>query len=140
MDNLIKKVEAEESNVEITLKNLTLALSRIEKTIIELAAIATFIHNFYNGIENILKQILNSENIELKKSSSSHKDLIILSVSKGIISQDVGDILFNYLSFRHFFVHAYGFMIDEAKLEILTKDISSIWSRFLGEIKNYIKK
>ncbi len=66
MDELTEQILAEKENVDIALHNLKTARARNEKTVIELAAIATFLHNIYNGIENILKQILLSRNIETK--------------------------------------------------------------------------
>jgi hypothetical protein len=54
--------------VDIALHNLGTAMARTEKTVIELAAIATFLHNIYNGLENILKQILISKDIMVPKS------------------------------------------------------------------------
>jgi uncharacterized protein YutE (UPF0331/DUF86 family) len=88
-------------------------MARTEKTVIELAAIATFLHNIYNGIENILKQILISRGINVPKSDKWHKDLLNRSLSSGIISEELTNKLYKYLTFRHFFVHAYGFMLDE---------------------------
>ena len=55
MDDLIEEFEAERESMLKTLNGLTEAMNRKEKTIIELAAISTFIHNTYNGIENFLK-------------------------------------------------------------------------------------
>jgi len=49
MDNLSKQLLAEKEHVEIALSNLEEAMARKEKTIIELAAIGTFLHNVYNG-------------------------------------------------------------------------------------------
>ena len=63
MDELIEQILAEKENVDIAMNNLKTAMARTEKTVIELAAIATFLHNIYNGIENISKQILISKNI-----------------------------------------------------------------------------
>ena len=68
MDELTEQILAEKENVDIALQNLKTALARNEKTVIELAAIATFLHNIYNGIENILKQILISREIIVPKS------------------------------------------------------------------------
>ncbi len=135
MDELHKRILAEKENVEIALGNLKDAMARNEKTVIELAAIATFLHNIYNGIENILKQILKSKGIEIPESSTWHKELLNLSASHGIISEKLSDQLYEYLTFRHFFVHAYGFMLDEAHLEALANNIPWILLQFMKEIE-----
>jgi len=87
MDNLSKRILAEKENVEKALTNLDKALKRKRKTAIELAAIGTFLHNIYNGIENILKQILGEKKIKIPQSETWHKDLLNLSVTNKIISQ-----------------------------------------------------
>jgi len=119
MDSLTKEILAEKENVEEALQNVKDAMSRKEKSVIELSAIATFLHNIYNGIENILKQVMKVIDIEIPKSTTWHKDLLNLSVSNGIISDKLSDELYEYLTFRHFFVHAYGFMLEEDKLKDL---------------------
>jgi len=57
MVDLPGKIAAEIENVEKALENLKEATDRKIKSTVELAAMATFLHNIYNGIENILKQI-----------------------------------------------------------------------------------
>ena len=137
MGNLSRQLLAEKENVETAMRNLKEALSREEKTVIELAAIGTFLHNIYNGIENILKQILKSKGVAVPKSDTWHKELLNLSVSLGILSEQLADSLYEYLTFRHFFVHAYGFMLDEDQLNDLAINISDIWSRFLSETERF---
>ena len=44
MDELTEQILAEKENVDIALQNLETAMARMEKTVIELAAIATFLH------------------------------------------------------------------------------------------------
>lgn len=139
MDKLHRQVLAEKENVQIAMDNLQSALERKEKTVIELAAIATFLHNIYNGIENILKQILVSQNINIPDSPSWHKELLNTSSSRGIISKSLSDKLYEYMTFRHFFIHAYGFMMDEKKLEILTDNVQEVWSQFDIEIEVFLK-
>ncbi len=137
MDELNRKIFAEEENIEIALGNLRDAMARKKKTVIELAAIATFLHNIYNGIENILKQTLKTKGVEIPESATWHKELLNLSVSQRIISEKLADQLYEYLAFRHFFVHAYGFMLDEAHLEVLANNISEIWLQFMKEIEDF---
>jgi uncharacterized protein YutE (UPF0331/DUF86 family) len=140
MDELHKRILAEKENVEIALGNLKYAMARNEKTVIELAASATFLHNIYNGIENILKQVLKAKGIEIPESATWHKELLNLSESQGIISEKLSDQLYEYLTFRHFFVHAYGFMLDEAHLEVLANNIPDIWLHFATEIDKFLKQ
>jgi len=140
MDRLKKQILAERENVETALNHLKYAMERKDKTVIELAAIGTFLHNVYNGIENILKQIVTSRNKEIPDSATWHKELLNLSVSMEIISEGLSDELYKYLTFRHFFVHAYGFMLEEIHLEDLAANIPKVWFQFVSEIESFLKK
>ena len=137
MANLARKIAAEMENVERALRNLQEATERKDKSTIELAAMATFLHNIYNGIENILKQILKAQGANIPKSQMWHKELLDSSVATGIIPEKLSDELYEYLTFRHFFVHAYGFMLQETHLESLTNDIPGVWTQFLAAIQRY---
>ena len=139
MVDFARTIEAEKENVEKALDNLTLVMERQDKSIIELAAIATFLHNVYNGIENILKQILKSENTKIFKTATWHKDILKISISKGIIPEELSDELFEYLSFRHFFVHGYSFMLKEEQLINLANGIKDVWKNFIKSVEDYIK-
>lgn len=94
------------------------------------------LHNIYNGIENILKRVVAAKNIEIPASVTWHKDLLNLSLSMGIISEKTCDDLYKYLTFRHFFIHAYGFMLEEVYMEDLVNDIPEVWSRFMKEVED----
>ena len=83
MVNLLKEIEVEKENVKEVLANLNETMARKEKSIVEIAAIATFLLNIYNGIENILKRILKAIGSDIPKSETWHKDLLELSAAKG---------------------------------------------------------
>ena len=134
MGKLPKQIPAEKQNVDAALDNLDKVLARTTKSTIELAAMGTFIHNIYNGIENILKQIARLKSIEIPKSESWHKDLLNLSISKGIISEELSDQLYEYLTFRYFFIHSYGFMLEEKNLKGLATNIHDIWVQLMSQI------
>ena len=61
--------------------------------------------------------------------------MLKLSVTHGIITESLSDELYEYLTFRHFFVHAYGFMLEEAPLDAMASTVADVWSRFLVEIE-----
>jgi len=76
MANFKDRVEAEYEAIENTLSFLPdKPISHLSQ--LELAGLAALIHNFYNGIENILKQIFQLKSIEIPKGSSWHQELLL---------------------------------------------------------------
>ena len=108
MDKLIQEISIEKEYIEQTINFLNIALEKPKKSVIELSAMASFLHHAYTGMENILKRILSFRQIDIPRTLSSHKDLLTLAVDKYIISQKLSDKLDKYRGFRHFFVHSYG--------------------------------
>lgn len=138
MVSVIDKIAAEHENIIKVLTEIKTASQREKMEMVVLAGIGAYINNVYNGIENILKQILNSKNIKVERSPSWHKDLIELSCSQGIIDGDTADRIGKYMVFRHFFTHSYGFMIDEKKLKPLIENIESDYLDFKTRIDKFI--
>lgn len=136
MAELTPEILAEKENVEQALRNLSDVMKRPNKTVIELAAAGTFLHNFYSGIENIMKQSLVIKGIKTEKSTNWHKDLLNKATDIKIISTGLSDELYEYLAFRHFFVHSYGFKLEEKFLRELADKASKIAERFFSELKS----
>ena len=105
-----------------------------------MAGVAALIHNFYNGIENILKQIVISCGKELPDNSSWHRDLVNIAVSNDIISESTAKELRQYLAFRHFFSHGYSFDLDKEHVIPLVKDIQGVLASFRDDINRTLKK
>ena len=139
MGKLMDEVLIEKEHISTTLESLKEALKREEKSTIELATIATFLQNTYNGIENILKRILKFKKVYIPKSTTYHKDLLNLAVKTIIISNELSKKLEEYLAFRHFFVHGYGVMLDNEKLLPIAENISNVWKEFESEIDPVVK-
>lgn len=138
MEKLPDEILAERENIEEILKNLSEAKKRKEKTIIELAVMGTFLHNFYNGVENILKQLLKRKGIKIPQTPNWHKELLSFSVKYGIIGNELSDKLYEYLAFRHFFIHSYGFKLEEKYLKVLADKASMVWKKFYKQIKSKV--
>jgi len=101
---------------------------------IELAALGTVLHSFYNGVDGIF--ILISKKIDNKVPSDStwHQALLNNMVEttvnrKHLISHDTALILAPYLKFRHFFRHAYAFMLDWKRIKPLFDELISVWDK-----------
>jgi uncharacterized protein YutE (UPF0331/DUF86 family) len=135
MAQLRERILAEKENVELALANLSQAMSRTDRTVVELTAAASFVHNVYNGVENILKQVLAARSIEIPKAGAWHQELLKRSVAEKVVSNELAEELKEYLGFRHFFVHGYGFMVTEEPLKDLASRLPAVWARFLAEIQ-----
>ena len=73
MVNYKERVEAEYEAIEKTLTALPKRpLSQLSE--LEMAGIATLLNNFYNGIENILKQVFQKQSITISESPSWHQN------------------------------------------------------------------
>jgi hypothetical protein len=106
---------------------------------IELAALGTVLHSFYNGIEGIF--LLVSKQIDKITPSDSawHQSLLNQVTEKtvdraSLISQDTASLLAAYLKFRHFFRHAYAFMLDWNRIKPLADNLCSVWVTVKAEI------
>ena len=135
MANLREQIEAEIENIDKVLSGMPEAGKCLELTMLELAGVATLIHNFYNGLENIIKQILLSKNIDIPRGSSWHKELISTAISNNIIQEPIGKELQNYLAFRHFFVHSYVLDLYADRLIPLVEKAHTLFEKIKNDIK-----
>ena len=140
MANVKDKILAENENIEKILIELEKVKKKPSKELVILVGIGAFLQNIYTGMENILKQILLHQNLPIPESPTWYKDLLNFAFDNKIISKEILDKIGKYLVFRHFFTHAYGFFIDEEKLEPLMNNISEIYSEFKREIDEYLLK
>ncbi len=133
------RVEAEYEAIENSLSALPpLPLSAL--SILELAGVGALLHNFYNGIENIPKQVFQSKTLPIPQGESWHRDLLLTAVERGILSTGLLDDLKRYLAFRHFFGHGYALNLSPEPMEPLVRDAESVFKMFKDEIENVLTK
>ena len=140
MANTREKIEAEFENIERVLADLPSPDSLKKLSSLELAGVAALIHNFYNGIENVFKQLVISKGLSIPQGPSWHIDLIEICVANQIISRTTSDMLKEYLSFRHFFSHAYSFDVDEERITPLLERIKDVHKNLVKDISKALPK
>lgn len=141
LDKVIEAIEVEIEEVESLFELYKEELFDLERppNLVELTALASVLHSFYNGIENILLNIAKKIDKNSPSDSDWHKSLLLQMTKenksrKPVISIKMKDELKKYLTFRHFFRHSYSFHLEWEELEKLVKPIHQVWERFKSEI------
>ncbi len=132
--------EAEFENIDTVASDLFAVVksNKSDYSRVELAAISTFLHNIYNGFENILKRVLLSGQTAIRNTPTWHKEMLKSSFEKGIIDDDLYNKLSEYLAFRHFFVHSYSFNLNWKALRPLVDNLNHILIMFKSSILSYL--
>ena len=131
------RIEAEYEAIENTLSALPdRPLSTLSQ--LELAGVAALLQNFYNGIENIVKQVFQEKSFPIPQGESWHRDLLLAAAEKNIISDLLLNNLKQYLAFRHYFSHAYALELFPERMEPLVNDAVALFNEFKQQIDNII--
>ncbi len=134
MVDYILRIEAEREALDRILASLSTGRPLSSLNELELAGTAALLHNFYNGLENILKQVIRYRELVLPEGESWHRDLLLIATEQKIISQKVAESLKRFLAFRHFFSHAYALDLYPEKMEPLAADAANVFSLFMKDI------
>ena len=113
-------------------KPLVDAVTEREPDLIELSALATVLHSFYGGIENIFTTIGRNVDSRIPTGTKWHKDLLVqMSRStedrRAIVSDQQYAVLIDYLSFRHFFRNSYAYQLDWDQMHPLVESMVETW-------------
>ena len=108
-------------------------------------AMGTYLMNFYNGIENILKRISKTYYGTMPKGGSWHKELLGLSFHPpngkiAVFDQEIVARLHPYRNFRHRFVSGYGFQLNGEKMLELIDDLQALWADIKKSIEEFWAK
>jgi hypothetical protein len=111
---------------------------------IEMSAGAMVLHSFYGGIENILVLIFKHYDEQLPNTNKWHMELLDKAFvseknRKQIFSNESQKKLEEYLKFRHFVRHSYGFQLEWERMEDLINDIKNFWETIKKDINNFIE-
>ncbi len=141
IDELKKYCDAEFSNIE-KVKNELSFIYRPEKadyTLSERAAMASFVINIYTGIENILKQMLIYDRLDVGDAPGWHEKVLKKAGEIGILPPELFQILSRYLSFRNYFLYNYIFNIKWEDMKILIDAIDELITKFRAEVEEYLQ-
>ena len=114
-------------------------------TRIELRAMASMLHEFYNGIEHIFQRIAIHLGEGIPKGTYWHVDLLNQmaeereGVRSAVIEGPLRDRLEGYLRFRHFFRHAYGYTLEWVKIRPLAEEMAQTLETLRGQLMAFLE-
>lgn len=140
MAELIEIVQAELDNISEILAQFPPSAKFNKLSMLELAGVAALLHNFYNGIENVLKQVVRRNGLTMPTGQAWHRDLLNLVINKKIITASTGKALKQYLAFRHFFSHGYALDLDSQRLLPLARSVNKVFKAFEKDIDRCVNR
>ena len=111
--------------------NILIDLCKIkEPDFIELSAVGSILHSFYNGIENIFILIAKMLDFNFTQTPQWHRNLIDYMFNHdNFLSVDLRPLLTEYMGFRHFFRHTYSYSIKWEKCSYLFLGMPDFWKK-----------
>jgi hypothetical protein len=138
MADLKERVESECEAIQKTLMAMPPAGRLTELSVLELAGVATLLHNFYNGIENVLKQVFLAKDLPIPEGPAWHRDLLTAAQERRVLSETTAERLKQFLAFRHFFSHAYALDLDPQRMESLVADARKVFEAVTENISRML--
>lgn len=142
---IIARIQLEISQIDqlfLTYAELFHAASSRSLDIVEVTALASVLHAYYNGLENIFVRIARDLDDHVPTDARSHK-MLLLQVGRDMptrsaVLSETTILKLAYLSFRHFYRHSYSFMLDWDKLEPLVVSAQQSWVEVQSELAAFM--
>jgi hypothetical protein len=122
-----------QTRIDQELKQIRKVVKRVEEKLAEVSlsspddftigGFANYVHSFYNGLENIFKLIAEYVDESQPQSAGWHRELLnqmsleLQDLRPAVLTAELASVLEDYLEFRHFFRHSYGFDLDWDELK-----------------------
>ncbi len=109
-----------------------------EYSLAEQASVAALVVNVYSGIENILKQMLVYDKLDVSDAPGWHEKVLRKSNEIGILPSELYQVVIKYLTFRNYFIYTYIFNINWDDIKALVDAIKDVITQLRSEVNEYI--
>lgn len=112
--------------------------------LIQITALASVLHSFYNGLESIFATIIKEVDGESPSGNRWHRDLLDemgqeTGQRTAVLSPELSKQLQNYIAFRHYYRHAYSFFLRWEELRELILPLDSVWTQTKAELTQFLE-
>jgi hypothetical protein len=142
----ISQIEFEIGQIDRLFEAYADLLERIHENkpdLVEITALASVLHSFYNGLENIFLSIAKGIDMDVPTGSQWHRDLLTrmqenTSHRGTVLRVETTQKLADYMGFRHFYRHSYSFFLEWNELEKLLTPLAEVWAQVKTELQLFI--
>lgn len=146
---LHKEINIELELIETILKELSQLKTDFagrEPSVRDKTAAATFMAQFYSGVENILKRISRFHNISLPIGDTWHIDLFkrfcepSYKPLPALFDESLATAMAPFRKFRHVVFHGYGSQLDWSRMKEGLSNIDDVYAKFKANLFDYLSK
>lgn len=120
--------------------------ARVQSTspdLIEISALATFLHSFYNGIENLFRRIAVHLDGGPPLGAFWHSELLKRMMEPGtqrppVLDRSTYELIRQYMDFRHMFRHAYSHELRWVLMAPLVRDSEHTFAVLEAQLDAFI--
>lgn len=145
-EKVTSQIEFEIGQIDQLFESYTDLLEGVQKNIpdlVEVTAVASVLHSFYNGLENIFLAIAKGIDTNVPAGSQWHRDLLTQMTEstarrRPVLKAEMAHRLADYLGFRHFYRHSYSFFLEWDEVEKLVTPLVEVWAQAKDELQLFL--
>lgn len=134
-EDVKEKINFEISEIDSEFESYSLLFDLIKlrtPDLVEMTAIASVLHSFYNGVESIFLLIAKKVDKDIPSGQKWHNDLLKQmtlnnEIRAEVIDSDTFEILKEYLLFRHFIRHSYKWRLNWDEFKNIALNAENCW-------------
>ncbi len=148
LERALSQVEFELSQLDRLFSEYGKLLKKVRQetpSLVEMTAIASVLHSFYTGLENIFKCVAKDIDLSVPTGDRWHRQLLQQMASEkevrgAVLTTATVERLVEYLGFRHYYRHGYSFFLEWEKLAELLMPLEEVWESARSELVDFVEQ
>jgi hypothetical protein len=146
-ESLSERIQHDVDLIDQLLEAYADLLASVEQNppdLIEVTALASVLHSFYNGLESIFVTIAREVDETIPTGDRWHRALLkqvgeANEFRDAVLPSSLLTQIQDYLAFRHYYRHAYSFFLRWEELRELVLSLTAVWGQTKNELIQFAR-